>query len=67
MLTSDKGFTLLELLIAMAIVGVVLTGMYDLLVTSSRIYLAQNAVVEMQADSRAAMDFYGPRAAAGVQ
>jgi prepilin-type N-terminal cleavage/methylation domain-containing protein len=57
MLTSDKGFTLLELLIAMAIAGVVLTGMYDLLVTSSRIYLAQNAVVEMQADSRAAMDF----------
>jgi prepilin-type N-terminal cleavage/methylation domain-containing protein len=57
MLTSDKGFTLVELLIAMAIVGVVLTGIYDLLVTSSRIYLAQNAVVEMQADSRAAMDF----------
>jgi prepilin-type N-terminal cleavage/methylation domain-containing protein len=57
MLTSEKGFTLLELLIAMAIVGVVLTGMYDLLVTSNRIYLAQNAIVEMQADSRAAMDF----------
>jgi prepilin-type N-terminal cleavage/methylation domain-containing protein len=57
MLTSDKGFTLVELLIALAIVGVVLTGIYDLLVTSSRIYLAQNAIVEMQADSRAAMDF----------
>jgi prepilin-type N-terminal cleavage/methylation domain-containing protein len=57
MLTSDKGFTLVELLIAMAIVGIVLAGMYDLVVTSSRIYLAQNAIVEMQADSRAAMDF----------
>lgn len=57
MLTSDKGFTLVELLIAMAIVGVVLTGSYDLFVTSSRIYLAQNAIVEMQAESRAAMDF----------
>jgi prepilin-type N-terminal cleavage/methylation domain-containing protein len=57
MLTSDKGYTLVELLIAMAIVGIVLTGMYDLVVSSSRIYLAQNAIVEMQADSRAAMDF----------
>jgi prepilin-type N-terminal cleavage/methylation domain-containing protein len=57
MLTSDKGFTLVEMLIAMAIVGIVLAGMYDLVVTSSRIYLAQNAIVEMQADSRAAMDF----------
>jgi prepilin-type N-terminal cleavage/methylation domain-containing protein len=57
MLTFDKGFTLVELLIAMAIVGVVLTGMYNLFVTSNRIYLAQNAIVEMQADSRAAMDF----------
>jgi prepilin-type N-terminal cleavage/methylation domain-containing protein len=57
MLTSDKGFTLIELLIAMAIVGIVLAGIYDLVVSSSRIYLAQNAIVEMQADSRAAMDF----------
>jgi len=57
MLTSDKGFTLIESLIAMAIVGIVLAGIYDLVVSSSRIYLAQNAIVEMQADSRAAMDF----------
>jgi prepilin-type N-terminal cleavage/methylation domain-containing protein len=57
MLKSDKGYTLVELLIAIAIVGIVLTGIYDLVVSSSRIYLAQNAIVEMQADSRAAMDF----------
>jgi Tfp pilus assembly protein PilW len=41
----------------MAIVGVVLTGIYGLVVTSSRFYLAQNAIVAMQADARAAMDF----------
>jgi prepilin-type N-terminal cleavage/methylation domain-containing protein len=54
---SDKGYTVVELLIAIAIVGIVLTGIYDLAISSSRIYLAQNAIVEMQADGRAAMDF----------
>jgi len=57
MLTSDKGYTLVELLIAMAIVGIVVAGVYDLVISSSRTYLAQNAIVEMQADGRAAMDF----------
>jgi prepilin-type N-terminal cleavage/methylation domain-containing protein len=57
MLTSDKGYTVVELLIAMAIVGIVLMGIYDLVISSSRIYLAQNAIVEMQADGTAAMDF----------
>ena len=37
MLTSDKGYTIVELLIAMAIVGIVLTGIYDLVISSSRI------------------------------
>jgi prepilin-type N-terminal cleavage/methylation domain-containing protein len=54
---SDKGFTVIELLISMAIAGVVLTGIYDLVVSSSKFYLAQNAIVSMQADGRAAMDF----------
>jgi prepilin-type N-terminal cleavage/methylation domain-containing protein len=57
MLLSDKGYTVIELLIALAIVGIVMTGIYDLAVSSSQIYLAQNAIVEMQADGRAAMDF----------
>src|SRR5919109_4833492 len=57
MLRSEKGYTVVELLIAMAIVGIVMTGIYDLVISSSRIYLAQNAIVEMQADGRAAMDF----------
>lgn len=55
--TSDKGFTVVELLISMAIVGIVLTGIYGLVVSSSRFYLAQNSIVAMQADARAAMDF----------
>jgi prepilin-type N-terminal cleavage/methylation domain-containing protein len=54
---SEKGFTVIELLISMAIVSVVLTGIYGLVVTSSKFYLAQNAIVAMHADARAAMDF----------
>jgi prepilin-type N-terminal cleavage/methylation domain-containing protein len=57
MLVSDKGFTIIELLIAMAIVSFVLTGIYSLAISSSQFYLSQNAIVEMQADGRAAMDF----------
>jgi prepilin-type N-terminal cleavage/methylation domain-containing protein len=57
MFMSDKGYTIIEMLIAMAIVSIVLAGIYDLVISSSRTYLAQNAIVEMQADSRAAMDF----------
>jgi prepilin-type N-terminal cleavage/methylation domain-containing protein len=57
MLTSDKGFTIVELLVAMMIVGFVMAGVYELVVSSSKFYLAQNAIVAMQADGRAAMDF----------
>src|SRR5262245_19571096 len=57
MFTNDKGFTFVELLISMVIVGFVLTGIYSLAISSSRFYLGQNAIVTMQADGRAAMDF----------
>jgi len=57
MFMSDKGYTIVELLIAMAIMGIVMAGLYDLVMSSSRTYLAQNGIVEMQADGRAAMDF----------
>jgi prepilin-type N-terminal cleavage/methylation domain-containing protein len=57
MVMSDKGYTIIELLIGMAIVGIVVAGIYNLVISSSRTYLAQNATVEMQSDGRAAMDF----------
>jgi prepilin-type N-terminal cleavage/methylation domain-containing protein len=57
MFMSDKGYTIVEMLIGMAIVGIVVAGLYDLVISSSRTYLAQNAIVEMQSDGRAAMDF----------
>jgi prepilin-type N-terminal cleavage/methylation domain-containing protein len=57
MFISDKGYTIVEMLIGMAIVGIVVAGIYNLVISSSRTYLAQNAIVEMQSDGRAAMDF----------
>jgi type IV pilus assembly protein PilW len=57
MLMCEKGYTIVESLIALAIVGIIIAGIYDLVVSSSRTYLAQNGTVEMQADGRAAMDF----------
>jgi len=68
MFTCNKGFSTIELAIALAVIGLVLTGLYDLVVTTSRFYVAQNNIVQMQADARTAMDFmvrelrsaYGP-------
>ena len=57
MFMSDKGYTIVEMLIGMAIVSIVVAGIYNLVISSSRTYLAQNAAVEMQSDGRAAMDF----------
>jgi prepilin-type N-terminal cleavage/methylation domain-containing protein len=55
--TSEKGFTVVELLIALAIAGIVMGGLYSLAISSSRFYLAQNAAIGMQADARAALEF----------
>ena len=57
MLTCNKGFSVIELLIALTIIGMIMAGLYDLVVTTSRFYVAQNNVVQMQADGRTTMDF----------
>jgi prepilin-type N-terminal cleavage/methylation domain-containing protein len=57
MLTSAKGFTLVELLISMAIVGIVMAGIYSFFIAASQSAVRQNGIVQMQATARAAMDF----------
>jgi prepilin-type N-terminal cleavage/methylation domain-containing protein len=57
MFTSENGFSVIELLIAMAIVGIILTGVYNMAISSSRIHLTQTGIVQMQSDARTAMDF----------
>ena len=57
MCKSEQGVTVVELLIAMAIVSTVLAGTYRSFISSSKRLIGQNGVVEMQAEARAAMDF----------
>lgn len=52
---QDKGFTLLELLVSMAIVGIVMAGIYSVYHAQQKSYLAQEQVAAMQQNLRAAM------------
>lgn len=49
----DKGFTLVEMLIAVAISGVIMTGVFSAFKTQQDSYLAQEQVAEMQQNIRA--------------
>jgi prepilin-type N-terminal cleavage/methylation domain-containing protein len=57
MVPSDKGFTVIELLIALAIGAIVLAGLYGFFLASSQSYAWQHGIVQMQGDARDAMDF----------
>jgi len=57
MLKHQDGITVIELLISIGIVGVLLTGIYNFFVASSKNYLAQNGIIQMQSDARTALDF----------
>jgi prepilin-type N-terminal cleavage/methylation domain-containing protein len=54
-LTSDRGFTLAELLVSVAIVGLVLAGVLGLWTTGSTTYLVGANRVEAQSSARAAL------------
>ena len=52
---NTKGFTLVELLIAMAISGIIMTGVYAAFKSQQDSYLAQEQVAEMQQNIRAGL------------
>ena len=54
---NSAGFTLIEVLIAMAISGMVMTGIYQAYVQQMRVNNTQNQVVDMQQNVRVAMLF----------
>jgi prepilin-type N-terminal cleavage/methylation domain-containing protein len=54
---SEQGFTVNELLVAVAIFSVVLAEAYNAFLSSSQRLVLQNELVEMQTDARAAVNF----------
>src|SRR5205807_1875831 len=54
-LKSETAFSHVELLIALAISGILFAGMFELYLSSASGSLIQNETVQMQADARAAM------------
>lgn len=53
---ASGGFTLVELMVAMAIGGIVMAAVMTAFLSQHRTYLAQDDVVEMQQNARVAMD-----------
>lgn len=53
----NSGFTLVELLVVMAIAGVILGALYSVFQTSSRTYVVQDREVAMQQDARFGVDY----------
>ncbi|MBW2058342.1 MAG: prepilin-type N-terminal cleavage/methylation domain-containing protein [Deltaproteobacteria bacterium] len=53
---GKPGFTLIELIVAMAVAGIVLAGAYEVFRAQQRTYMAQDQVAEMQQNARAAMN-----------
>ncbi|OQX14747.1 MAG: hypothetical protein BWK76_14185 [Desulfobulbaceae bacterium A2] len=53
---KEKGFTLVEMMISLAVGGIALGVVYMIFTTQQRSYIAQEEVVEMQQEQRMAME-----------
>jgi type IV pilus assembly protein PilW len=56
-LRSQKGFTLMELMVAMAVAGIVMAGVYSAYYSQQKSFVVQDELAEMQQNLRAAMFF----------
>lgn len=54
---SEKGFTLIELIVAMAVAGIVMAGVYSAYYSQQKSFVVQDELAEMQQNLRAAMFF----------
>jgi type IV pilus assembly protein PilW len=54
--SNKKGITLIELLVALAICGIVIAGIYRLFIGQTKAYTVQDQVVEVQQNVRNAME-----------
>jgi type II secretory pathway pseudopilin PulG len=55
-LKKDEGITLIELLVGLAISGLVIAGMYRTFVSQQKVYVVQDQVVDMQQNLRGAIN-----------
>lgn len=53
-LLARRGFTLIELMIALVLLGIVSAAVYKVLVNNQRVYLAQTQTIDLQGNIRAA-------------
>ncbi len=56
LLRNRKGVTLIELLVALVISGIVIAGIYRIFVSQTKAYTVQDQVVEVQQNIRSAME-----------
>ena len=72
---NQKGFTLVELLVVLALSGIVTAAVYKSFTAQQQVYVAQDQVAGMQQDVRAALEImikelrmagYDPRGTAGA-
>lgn len=54
--SNTKGITLIELLVALVIGGIIIAGIYRVIVAQSKAYVFQDQVVETQQNIRSAME-----------
>ena len=55
--TAEKGFSLIELMMAIAIASIVLAGIYSVHASLTRSYTTQTVTAEIQQTIRAGIDF----------
>ncbi len=53
----DKGFSLIEILVGIVILGVLLTTVFSLFASANKSQISQDLEVEMQQNARSALDF----------
>lgn len=56
-ITKNKGFSLIEILVGIVILGVLLTSIYSLVMSANKSQISQDLEVEMQQNARSALDF----------
>jgi len=54
---GNKGFSLVELMVVMAILGVVMIGVLGLITTQNKVYHSEESILDMQMNGRLAADY----------